>query len=115
VICDALTCDRESDDIKESCDRSCIVDIEQLAQKMKRSLGVVDAQDSVLLHQKNITDSESAISGGPFVVKDSGLGPLIITAEHGLLIVQHTDDAQICKCASLHSIVMLTFILIAKL
>jgi hypothetical protein len=95
VICNALTCDSEAADVKDACDRSCVVDIEQLAQKMKRALGAVqvptnESPSTVPKPKENTVKIRRDIRDGPFVVRDTGYGPLINDV-HGLLVVHRAD------------------------
>jgi hypothetical protein len=95
VTCNALTCQNEAADLKGACDRSCTVDIDQLAMKIKRAIGVADVQANKSLpaepeYEEYTMAVGKDVQSGPFVVRDNGFGPLI-SVTHGLLVVHRAD------------------------
>jgi hypothetical protein len=115
VVCDALTCEKnQSDQEKDAtCDRSCTVDVESWARQMKRSLGVVDQpmkESQTPVSPLVKSDTEEAIRGGPFVIKDDGVGPLI-TGEQQLLVIHRSVSVVMnsqSKCADTRLVVVVS-------
>lgn len=100
-----MTCEDRAVDTKYSCDRSCSVDFNQLAQKMKRALGVLaksktNETQSSGNTEKEVANGEQAVRRGPFVIHDNGNGPLII-AKHGSFVIQQfeSEDDYFRECS----------------